>query len=56
MKTGKRLDVLLQATWMRKSNRGDHPCGLHEQSGYQTTVVCPTSVLAGRRMQAFDPC
>ena len=54
MKTGKRLDVLLQ---------GDVGCGktivaiilaaCMSKSGYQTAVVCPTSVLAGQHLQAF---
>lgn len=55
MKTGKRLDVLLQ---------GDVGCGKTIvaiilaacmcKSGYQTAVVCPTSVLAGQHLQAFQ--
>lgn len=54
MKTGKRLDVLLQ---------GDVGCGktivaiilaaCMSKSGYQTAVVCPTSVLAGQHLQAY---
>lgn len=53
MKTGKRLDVLLQ---------GDVGCGktivaiilaaCMSKSGYQTAVVCPTSVLAGQHLHA----